>query len=82
MAHHLEIRVAEEMRDVLLAAGEVIVEADDVVAARDERVAEMRAEEAGGAGDKGALAGEVVEGALPAAATASAGSISLRPSET
>ena len=35
MAHQLEPRVRDQMLDVLLGAGEKIVEADDVVAIRD-----------------------------------------------
>ena len=48
-----EIRVAAEVRDVVHAAGDKIVNADDLVAAREQQVGEVRAEKAGGAGDDG-----------------------------
>jgi len=48
-----EVRVAAEMRDVVHAAGDKIVNADDPVTARDQQVGEMRAEETGGTGDDG-----------------------------
>ena len=49
----LEIRVAAEVRDVVHAAGDKIVNADDLVAARQQQIGQMRAEKAGGAGDDG-----------------------------
>ena len=49
----LEIRVAAEVRDVVHAAGDKIVNADDLVAAREQQVGQVRAEKAGGAGDDG-----------------------------
>jgi hypothetical protein len=54
VTQELEVRLADEMGDVALPAGEQIVGADDVVAARDESIAEVRAEEAGAAGDENA----------------------------
>ena len=51
VAHQLEARVVEQMRDVALGAGEEVVDADDVVAAFEQPVAQMRAEKAGAAGD-------------------------------
>ena len=50
MAHQLEALGADEMRDVALGAGEEIVDADDVVAALQQALAQMRAEEPGPAG--------------------------------
>ena len=58
MAHRLEPGMAEEMGDVVLAPGEVVVDAEHVVAARDQAVAEMRAEEAGAPGHQHAFAGQ------------------------
>ncbi len=55
MAHQLEIRVVEEMGDVVLGAGEEVVETDDVVAFSEQALAEMAAEEAGAAGDEDAF---------------------------
>ena len=49
----LEIPVAAEVRDVVHRAGDKIVEADDLVAARQKQIGEVRAEKAGGAGDDG-----------------------------
>ena len=43
------------MSDVLAAAGEIVVEADDFVSGVDHAVAEMAAEESGSAGDEDAL---------------------------
>ena len=48
----LETLVREQMRDVLPAAGEEIVEADDFVAVLKKPVAKVGAEEAGAAGDE------------------------------
>jgi len=48
-----EIRVAAEVRDVVHAASDKIINADDLVAARNEQVGQVRAKEAGGAGDDG-----------------------------
>ena len=48
-----EIRIAAEMRDVVHAAGDKIINADDPVATRQQQVGEVRAEKAGGAGDDG-----------------------------
>ena len=42
------------MLDVALAAGEEIVDAEDVVALRDQPIAQMRAEKPGAAGDQNA----------------------------
>src|SRR6185437_14862530 len=55
VAHRLEIRVRQQMRDVGLAPGEVIVDAEYVVAPGQQALAEMRAEEAGAAGDEDAF---------------------------
>lgn len=48
------------MADVVFAAGEEVVEADDVVAVRYQTIAKMRTQEAGAAGDEGSGAGGVV----------------------
>jgi hypothetical protein len=40
------------MRDVALRAGEEVVDAQDIVAALDETIAQVRSEESGAAGDK------------------------------
>ena len=50
----LEVRPAEQVRDVRLLAGEEIVEADDVVPLVDEPFAQVRAEKARAAGDENA----------------------------
>ena len=49
----LEIGIAAEVRNVVHGAGDKIVEADDLVAARHEQICQMRAEKSGGAGDDG-----------------------------
>ncbi len=56
VADQLEARMAEEVLDVLLAPGLEVVHAHHFVAALDEPVTEMRAEEAGAAGDQVASA--------------------------
>ena len=56
MAHELEKRIAEQVRDVALGAGEQVVDAEHLVALGDQPVDEMRAEESGPAGDQDALA--------------------------
>ena len=55
VAHQLEARVAQEVRDVALGPREEVVDAKDVVAALDEPFAKMRAEEAGAPGHQRAL---------------------------
>ena len=54
--HQLEALVPDQMLDVLLGAGEEVVDADDVVAIRDQSIAQMRAQEAGTAGDEDRVA--------------------------
>ena len=49
----MKFRIAAEVRDVVHAAGDEIVDADDLVAAGEQQVGEVRAEKAGGAGDDG-----------------------------
>ena len=49
----LEIPVAAEVGDVVHAASDEVVNADDLVAAREEEIGQVRAEEAGGTGDHG-----------------------------
>ena len=60
VAHQLEVRVIEQMGNVVLGAGEEVVQADDVVAVVQQAFAEMRAEEAGTTGDEDAGAVGVV----------------------
>ena len=57
VAHQLEMRIAQQMRDVVLAAGEEVVDAQHVVAVAQQALAQMRAEEAGAAGHQHALCG-------------------------
>src|SRR5205807_2038265 len=52
VAHRLEMRVAQQMGDVVFAAGEVIVDAQYVVAASEQPLAQMRAEKSGATGDQ------------------------------
>src|SRR5260221_14506384 len=53
--HRLEQGLGQERRDVVLAAGEVVVDAEHVVSLGDKPLTQMRAEKAGAAGDKYAL---------------------------
>ena len=46
-----EVRIAAEVDDVVHTAGDKIVNADDLVAAGNEQVGEVRAEKTGGPGD-------------------------------
>lgn len=52
MAHQLEVWVIEQMQDVVFGAGEEVVQADDIVAVVQQSFAQVRAEEAGTAGDE------------------------------
>ena len=52
MLDELEARVADEVRDVVGMAGEEVVHPDHRVALGQEAVAQVRAEEAGRAGDE------------------------------
>src|SRR5207249_69107 len=49
----LEVGVAAQVRDVVHAAGDEVIYADDFVAARQQQVGEVGAEKTGGAGDDG-----------------------------
>src|SRR6185437_4177141 len=51
----LEMRVRHQVRDIVLAPGEVIIDAHDVVALGDEPLAQMRAQKPGAAGDENPL---------------------------
>ena len=55
VAHRLEMRVGQQVRDVVLAAGEIIVDAEHVVALGEQPLAQMRAEKTGAAGDQNAF---------------------------
>jgi hypothetical protein len=52
------MRIADKVGDVVLAAGEVVVHTQHVVAVAQQAFAQMRAEEAGTAGHHNALAGQ------------------------
>ena len=58
MTHRLEVRVAVQMRDVVFSPREVVVDAQHIVALREQGLAEMRSKEAGAARDEDSLAGE------------------------
>ena len=60
VAHQLEVRMIEQMGNVVLGAREEVVQTDDVVAVGQQAFAEMRAEEAGTTGDEDAGAVGVV----------------------
>jgi len=51
VAHQFEVVVVEQFDDVVLGAGEEVVDADDVVPLFQQPLAEMGAEKAGAAGD-------------------------------
>jgi hypothetical protein len=55
VAHQLEMRVIEHGEDVVFAAGEVIVDAQDVVTVSQQPLAQVRAEEAGATGYQNAF---------------------------
>jgi len=55
VALRLEIQIVEEMRDILLSAREVVVDAEHVVAFGEKPFAKMRAQESGPAGHQYAL---------------------------
>ena len=50
VAHELEIGMVEKMRNIVLAAGEEIIDAQHVAALLEQAVDEVRSEEAGAAG--------------------------------
>jgi hypothetical protein len=56
VAHQLEARMADQVLDVALGAGEEVIDADDVVPLGNEAVTQVRTEEAGASGDQDALA--------------------------
>ena len=55
-------RMALQMRDVVLGAGEEIVDAEDLVALLQQPVDQVRAEETGAAGDHHAFARIIIAG--------------------
>ena len=55
VAHQLEARVPDQMLDIASRAGEEIVGAEHLVAARQQTLAKMRAEKASAAGDENSL---------------------------
>ena len=77
MLDEAEVVASEQVGDVLDAAGEQVVDADDPVAVGEQPLAEVRAEEAGAAGDERGGHARV-----SAAAVLSAGRPSGRPIET
>ena len=52
MAQQLEMRVVEQMHDVLFGPGEIVVQADDVATLGEQAFAQVRTEKAGAAGDE------------------------------
>ncbi len=65
VAHQLEVGVVEQVGDVVLGAGEEVINADDVMAVGEEAFAQVAAQEAGAAGDEDAFAQRVVHVSLP-----------------
>jgi hypothetical protein len=55
MPHQFEVGIAQQVGDVLLAAGIEVVNAQHVVAVAQQALAQVRAEEAGTAGDQDLL---------------------------
>jgi hypothetical protein len=60
VAHQLEAGVVEQVRDVVLGAGEEVVDTEHVVPFGQQAVAQVAAQKAGAAGDEDALGGVVV----------------------
>jgi hypothetical protein len=58
VAQRLEARIGEQVRDVLPPAGIVVVDAEDLVAGRQEPLAQVRAEKSRAAGDQYPLGGK------------------------
>jgi hypothetical protein len=52
VAHQLEVGVIEQRRDVVLGAGEEVIDTDHIMAIGQQALAQMRAEKAGAAGDQ------------------------------
>lgn len=52
LQHHLEVGMANEVRDISPAAGKIVVDAKHIVALLDETLAQMRAKKTGAAGDQ------------------------------
>jgi hypothetical protein len=65
VAHQLEIRVVQQVHDVAPRRGVEIIDAEHVLALGQQPLAQVRAEEAGAAGDQDAFAHRAI---LPAAA--------------
>jgi hypothetical protein len=50
MPHHLEVGVVGKVGDIVLSAGEVVVDAKDIVTLLEQQLAQMRTEKACAAG--------------------------------
>ena len=62
VAQEFKVRVVEQVGDVVLGAGEEVVDADDVVALGQQALAEVAAQEAGAAGNQNPFSQCVVHG--------------------
>jgi hypothetical protein len=67
VAHRLELRQVHQVADVVLAAGEVVVDAQHVVALADQALAQMRPKESGAARHQDTLSGQAHADGLLAA---------------
>ena len=65
MADQLEVRMGQEVEDIVFASRKEIVEADDVVALPEQPLAEVRAEKTGAAGDQNFLHVDLPLGIIP-----------------
>ena len=56
MTYQLEMMVVEQVRDVVLGAGEEVVDTEHIVSLAEQLLAQVRAEKTGAAGDQHAFA--------------------------
>ena len=82
VAEELEIAAPQQVGDVLPAPGHQVVDADHLVALGDQPLAEVRAEEAGPAGDHGTAHARTRRGRAGSPTAARAGNAFGRPIET
>ena len=56
VAHRLEMRIGQQMGDIVFAAGKIVIDAKNVVAFRQQSLAQVRTKESGAASDEDARA--------------------------
>jgi len=54
VAHQLEVRVFQQMQDIVFGAGKEVIQADNIVTVREQTLAQVRTKETSSSCDKSA----------------------------